>query len=239
VSATIKIADASIADADFTWCEADGIDTGLRTGSEPMTLAGFITYSGALAVAAAIPGPGVTALVARALGSGFRSSLFMSLGLILGDLSYLTAVVLGLAFIAQTFGTVFLVIKWLGVAYLCYLAWAFWTAGISSEHVEAKKASGGFVASFIAGLTVTLGNPKTMIFYLALVPTLVDPHTLTVADYGVLVACTVSVLLVVLVPYLALAAKARWLLKTPRALKLLNRTAASFMGGAAAAIALR
>ena len=77
----------------------------------------LITYSGALALAAAIPGPGVTALVARALGSGFRSSLFMALGLILGDLTYLTAVVLGLAIVAQTFGTVFLVIKWLGVLY--------------------------------------------------------------------------------------------------------------------------
>jgi threonine/homoserine/homoserine lactone efflux protein len=204
-----------------------------------MTLAGIVTYSGALAVAAAIPGPGVTALVARALGSGFRSSLFMSLGLILGDISYLTAVVLGLAFVAQTFGTVFLVIKWLGVAYLCYLAWVFWTSGISPETIEARKAKGGLASSFMAGLTVTLGNPKTMIFYLALVPTLVDLHSITVADYGALVLCTVIVLLIVLVPYLALAARARTLLRAPRALKLLNRTAASFMGGAAAAIALR
>ena len=94
-------------------------------------------------------------------------------------------------------------------------------------------------SSFVAGLTVTLGNPKTMIFYLALTPTLVDLHTLTVADYGILVACTIVVLLIVLVPYLALAAKARWLLKTPRALKALNRTAATFMVGAAAAIAAR
>src|ERR1041384_30540 len=92
-------------------------------GGTIMTLAGFVAYSGALAVAAAIPGPGITALVARALGSGFRSSLVMSLGLILGDLSYLTAVVLGLAFIAQTFGTVFLIIKWLGVLYLGWLAY--------------------------------------------------------------------------------------------------------------------
>jgi threonine/homoserine/homoserine lactone efflux protein len=204
-----------------------------------MTLAGFITYSGALALAAAIPGPGVTALVARALGSGFRSALVMSLGLILGDLSYLTAVVLGLAFIAQTFGTVFLVIKWLGVCYLAYLAYSFWTAGISAETIEARRARGGLMSSFVAGLTVTLGNPKTMIFYLALVPTLVDLHRLTIADYGVLVGCTVVVLLVVLVPYLVLAARARQLLKAPRALKALNRAAASFMGGAAAAIALR
>jgi threonine/homoserine/homoserine lactone efflux protein len=204
-----------------------------------MTLTGFLAYSGALALAAAIPGPGVTALVARALGSGFRSALFMSLGLILGDLTYLTAVVLGLALVAQTFGLVFLAIKWLGVAYLAFLAWTFWTGGVTAETIEARKGRGGLAASFLAGLTVTLGNPKTMIFYLAITPTIVDLKAITLADYGVLAGLTVLVLLVVLVPYLVLAAKARWFLKTPRALKALNRTAAAFMVGAAAAIAAR
>ena len=204
-----------------------------------MTLAGLVTYSAALAVAAAIPGPGVTALVARALGSGFRSSLAMALGLVVGDLTYLTAVVLGLALVAQTFGMVFLVVKWLGVAYLAYLAWVFWKSGITAENIEARRGTDGLIASCLSGFTLTLGNPKTMIFYLALTPTLVDLNTITIADYGVLVVATTIVLLVVLVPYLVLAAKARWLLKTPRALKALNRTAATFMAGAAAAIAAR
>lgn len=204
-----------------------------------MTLAGFLAYSGALALAAAIPGPGVTALVARALGSGFRSSLAMSLGLVVGDLTYLTAVVLGLALVAQSFGMVFLAIKWIGVAYLAYLAWNFWTSGITPETVEAKKGKSGLLSSFLAGLTVTLGNPKTMIFYLAITPTVIDLRTITLADYGVLVAITIAVLMIVLVPYLVLASKARWFLKTPRALRLLNRTAATFMVGAAAAIAFR
>lgn len=204
-----------------------------------MTPTGFLAYSGALAVAAAIPGPGVTALVARALGSGFRSSLAMALGLVVGDLFYLTAVVLGLAFVAQTFGTVFLVVKWLGVAYLVWLAWNFWNSGITPEKVEARRGRGGLLASFGAGLLVTLGNPKVMIFYIALVPTLVDLTSTTPRDYFVLAALTVATLLLVLVPYLALAAKARWFLQTPRALKLLNRTAAGFMAGAAAAIAAR
>ncbi|TIX98452.1 MAG: LysE family translocator, partial [Mesorhizobium sp.] len=160
-------------------------------------------------------------------------------GLMLGDLIYLTAVVLGLALVAQTFGMAFLAIKWLGVAYLAFLGWRFWTSGITPETVEAKKGRGGLVSSFIAGLAVTLGNPKTMIFYLAITPTIVDLKTITLADYGILVALTLVVLLVVLVPYLALAAKARGLLKSPRALRALNRTAAAFMVGAAAAIAAR
>jgi threonine/homoserine/homoserine lactone efflux protein len=204
-----------------------------------MTLTGFLAYSAALGIAAAIPGPGLTALIARALGSGFRSALAMSFGLMLGDLTYLTAVVLGLALVAQTFGVAFLAIKWLGVAYLAFLGWRFWTSGITPEMVEARKGRGGLVSSFIAGLAVTLGNPKTMIFYLAITPTIVDLKTITLADYGILVALTLVVLLVVLVPYLALAAKAWGLLKSPRALRVLNRTAAGFMVGAAAAIAAR
>lgn len=204
-----------------------------------MTLSGFLAYSGALALAAAIPGPGVTALVARALGSGFRSSLAMSFGLLLGDLIFLTAVVLGLALLAQSFGMVFLVVKWFGVAYLAWLAYRFWNTGITPESVEARRGRGGFAAAFVSGLTVTLGNPKTMIFYIAILPTIIDLKSVTLGDYAVLVAVTIVVLLVVLVPYLALAAQARWFLKSPRALKALNRAAATFMAGAAVAIASR
>ncbi len=204
-----------------------------------MTLAGLFAYAGALAVAAAIPGPGVTALVARALGSGFRPAFAMSFGLILGDLTYLTAVVLGLAFLAQTFGLAFLVIKWLGVAYLAWLAWKFWSSGITPETIVAKKGNTGLISNFLGGLTLTIGNPKTMIFYVAITPTLVDLKTITLSDYGVLAAVTIAVLMIVLVPYLALAAKARGLLKSPRGLKLLSRGAATFMFGAAAAIAAR
>ena len=64
----------------------------------------------------------------------------MSLGLIVGDLTYLTAVVLGLALVAQTFGMVFLAIKWLGVAYLVWLAWTFWTAASRPKTSRRRRA---------------------------------------------------------------------------------------------------
>ena len=204
-----------------------------------MTLTGFVTYAGALAIAAAIPGPGIVALVARALGSGFRSALFMAGGLVAGDIVYLTAVVLGLAVLAQTFGTAFLVIKWAGVAYLAWLAFTFWRTGIDTAAVSADRTRDGAAASFLSGFVVTLGNPKVMVFYLAITPTIVDIASVTPTDLGMLIAITAMVLLVVLVPYLALAAKARWFLATPRALRALNRTAAVFLAGAAAAIAAR
>jgi len=204
-----------------------------------MTLAGYLAYAGALAVAVAIPGPGITAVVARALGSGFSAAFAMSLGLVVGDLVWLTAVVAGLAILAQTFGMAFLVIKWAGVAYLVYLAWKFWRDGIGTENVKAKRGAGGFATNLLAGLTLTLGNPKTMVFYMAIAPTVIDLKNVTLADYGVLVLISIVVLLAVLVPYLVLAAKARGFLQSPRGLKVLSRGAAMFMFGAAAAIAAR
>lgn len=204
-----------------------------------MTLAGFITYAIALGIAAAIPGPGITAVVARALGSGFRPALAMSLGLVVGDLVWLTAVVLGLALLAQTFGLAFMVVKWIGVAYLVWLAWKFWSDGIDPEKIEARRGAKDFLSNVIAGLTLTLGNPKTMVFYVAITPTIVNLKTLTLLDYGALAAITIVVLLLVLVPYLALAAKARGFLQSPRGLRVLSRGAAVFMFGAAAAIAAR
>ncbi|MGE6783372.1 LysE family translocator [Ensifer adhaerens] len=203
-----------------------------------MTLAALIAYSGALFIAAAIPGPGVTALVARALGSGFRETFFMSLGIVLGDMIYLTAAILGLALIAQTFTTAFLVVKFAGVLYLGYIAWKLWSAGLLPEDIKAKPSTSAAM-SFLSGLLVTLGNPKTMLFYVALVPTLIDIRAIGPGDYGLLLTATLLLLLAVLTPYMLLASRARLLLKQPKALKALNRVAASVLAGTAAYIAVR
>ncbi|MAS07013.1 MAG: lysine transporter LysE [Ahrensia sp.] len=203
-----------------------------------MTLAGFLTYALALGIAAAIPGPGVIALVARALGSGFRSTVPMLFGLALGDVVYLSAAVLGLAYIASTFGTAFMVIKYAGVAYLLWMAVSFWRKGVTAEKVAAQSA-GDALSSFLAGFMVTLGNPKVIVFYLALLPTFLDLSTVTPVDFGVLIVLTFAVLVAVMIPYIGLAGRARHMLQSPRALKMLNRIAASFLAGAATAIAVR
>ena len=203
-----------------------------------MTVTGFLTYSAALGLAVAVPGPGIVAMVARGLGSGFRATLPFMLGITLGDLVYLTAAVLGLAYIASTFGMVFMAIKYAGAAYLLFLAWKFWTAGVGIEKVEAAKVAGGF-ASFLSGLSVTMGNPKVMVFYLALLPAIVDLSTVTLADYFILLALTSVIIATILLPYLALATRTRALLQTPKAIKRISRIAACFLGGAAVAIATR
>ena len=203
-----------------------------------MTVSAIATYALALFVVALIPGPGITALVARALGTTFSESLAMAVGISLGDLVFLTAVVLGLSVVAQTFGFIFLIIKYVGAAYLAWMAYKIWTSGIVRTDITATSRASVFQA-LISGLFVTLGNPKAMLFYLALVPTLIDITTVTFSDYVILMVVSVAVLLVVTIPYIALAAKARDLLRHPAALKRLNRASATFLAGTAGYIAIR
>ena len=86
-----------------------------------MDLTGLFVFAAALAVAAASPGPTITALVARVLVRGTSGALAFMLGLQVGEIVWLTAAILGLAFIATTFGMLFLVLKYAGAAYLAYL----------------------------------------------------------------------------------------------------------------------
>lgn len=197
-----------------------------------MTPTSLAAYCLALAIAAAIPGPGVVALVARSLGSGFRHGLAFLGGLVLGDLAYLAAACFGLAIVAEAFGEVFTVIRYLAAAYLAYLAVVLWRSAGEMGRIEAM-ASERMSKSFLAGFVVTLSNPKTIFFYLALLPTLLDLSRIGLRDFAVLVPATALVLVVVLTPYAALAWRARAALRRPEMLARLNRSAAAILAGAA------
>jgi threonine/homoserine/homoserine lactone efflux protein len=204
-----------------------------------MTLADFASFAVALAVAAAVPGPGIAALVAQALGTGFRRTLPMIGGLIVGDLVYMGAAVVGLAALAATFGTLFLIVRWLGAAYLVYLAVRLWRA--RPEGAEASVAGNPAqpVRTFLAGLAVTLGNPKVMVFYLALVPALIDLRRITGVDFAVMTVIVFADLMLVLGLYVVLADRARVLIARPGAQRIANRVAGATMAGAAVAVVAR
>ena len=91
----------------------------------------------------------------------------------------------------------------------------------------------------MSGMTVTLGNPKIMMFYMALLPTIVDLTRITVADWAVLTLTMFAVLIAIDVAWVIAAAQARRLLRSPRAVKIANRISAGTMAGAAAVIAAR
>lgn len=196
---------------------------------DPLTLVAFTI---AYAIAVIVPGPGVTAVVARALGGGFWGAVPMVLGILAGDLLYLLFAIFGLAAVAALYAPVFVVIRWAGAAYLLYIAWQFWSARPGSEQVRARSDTRW--RTFLSGLALTLGNPKTIIFYLALLPTVVPlDQPMTVLGFTELVAIIVVVLLAVGCAYAGLAAAARELFRSPTAVRRLNRVASGMMASAA------
>ena len=177
--------------------------------------------------------------MARVLGRGTRGAIAFTAGVAIGDVVWLTVAVLGLAVLAQTFHGLFLVIKYAGAAYLLFLAWKLWTALVEAPAVAADVPRDHPVKLFVAGLAVTMGNPKVMVFYLALLPTLLDLARLTLVDYAKLVLVTLGVLAFVFGAYVGLAHRARRLFTSPRAIRRLNCGSGAVMAGAAVAIASR
>jgi threonine/homoserine/homoserine lactone efflux protein len=198
------------------------------------TLAAFTV---AYAIAVLVPGPGVAAVVARALGGGFRGAFPMVLGILAGDLVYFVFAVFGLAAIASLFGPVFVIVRWAGAAYLLYIAWKFWTAKPGAEQMKPKNE--GRWKTFLAGFSLTMGNPKTIVFYLAILPTVIPLDQMNPIAFIELTAIVVIVLLIIGCGYAWLASAAREMFKSEKALGRLNKTAGAMMATAAGLVVLQ
>lgn len=195
---------------------------------EPFTL---LTFTIAYAIAVLVPGPGVAAVVARALGGGFKGAFPMVLGILAGDLVYFVFAVFGLAAIATYFGPFFVIVRWAGAAYLLFIAYKFWTARAGSEQMKPKNEDPW--KTFLAGFSLTMGNPKTIVFYLAILPTVIPLDQMNPVAFAELTFIVVVVLLIIGCGYAWLASAAREMFKSEKALGRLNKTAGAMMATAA------
>jgi len=193
-----------------------------------------LIYFTLYAVALAIPGPGILAIVARAIGNGFRATIPAVLGNTLGDLILMTLSAFGLAVVAREMGGLFMVVKLTGAAYLIWLGYKYWTTPVEDLKIAPHRAHQGFTAQ----LLLTLGNPKGLVFFLALMPSVIDLGRLNAVGYAQL--CSVTMILVpsVELAYAALASQVRIFLAGVTARKRLNKGAAAVMIGAGLGVAV-
>ncbi len=197
----------------------------------------FFSFALVLLVAVISPGPAVAAIIARVMSRGADGMIAFCTGLVLGDLIWLCCAMFGLAALVALFQPIFLVVKYCGAAYLLYLAWKLWRD--AGAPIAAAPVRGQGRQLFGAALLISLGNPKVMLFYMALLPTLIDLTQLTLTDMAELAGIVALVVSSVLAGYVVLAAQARRVLTSPRAVQAVNRTAGVAMAGAAAAIIAR
>lgn len=204
-----------------------------------MSLYALLMFSAVYFLAVATPGPGVAAVVARSLAKGGQGAPAFIAGFLIGDLIWFSVAVTGLAALAQTAHLLFTALKYAGAAYLLYLAYRLWTAPVQ-QGVDVQVDTGQKpLQLFLGSLALTLANPKTMIFFLALLPTVVELERLALAGFLEVMAAISIVLPLVLGGYVILATRARRMFSSTTALKRINRGTGAAMACAAVAVATR
>ena len=183
------------------------------------------------------PGPAVMLVIAYGLARGARRSLWACLGILSANALYfaLSASSLGALLVAsQTF---FLAIKWCGAAYLVYLGLAA-LLGQPSPITVSKAAARGTSPSaiYFSGLTLQLANPKTLVFFVAILPQFVDPRLPIGAQMLWLAAGSVIPEFFILAGYGFAASRAARLASDSRFARLTDRTAGVLVLAAAAMV---
>jgi threonine/homoserine/homoserine lactone efflux protein len=181
-----------------------------------MDHAHLLDFAPAYLAVLVLPGPGVTALVARVMARGTQGYPAFIAGFVIGALTWFTIAATGLAVLASTFAIVFVAIRYAGAIYLLYLAWKLWTAPVRPLGAsQVSPDSHGRL--FLTGLAINLGNPKVIVFFLALLPAVLDLGALTPLDFTQLALIITTIASTVLTAYALSAARARCIFTSPRA----------------------
>ena len=186
-----------------------------------------------------IPGPGVVYTVSTGLMHGRRASVFAAIGCTAGIVPHLLATVLGLAALMHTSAVAFQVLKYAGVAYLLYLAYATWRdkSAFVVQGVIAGTSAKGLI---VKGVLLNILNPKLTIFFLAFLPQFVDQGAASpLAQLLLLSGVFMAMTLVVFIVYGLLAhAFRRAVIDSPRVQSWLRRSFAAAFAALGAQLAL-
>jgi threonine/homoserine/homoserine lactone efflux protein len=185
------------------------------------------------------PGPGVFAILARAMTEGAAACFTLALGMSVSDIIYLILACFGLAAIAEHWSGLFTVIRVVGALYLLYLGWKMWRTRPTLEQEAVEVKSINQLMSFVQGFLISASNPKVILFYIAFLPTFMDLTILSSRDIALASVITLVGLMLGLMLIAVTASWARKKFRSERAMRGLNRVAGSIMMAAGAYIGLR
>lgn len=171
-----------------------------------------------------LPGTGVLYTIAVGLGRGFKPSVAAAFGCTLGIVPAAIASIVGLAALLHTSALAFLAIKYLGVAYLFYMAWNVLKDGGAME-IQEDNDTKGYVRIATTGTLINVLNPKLSLFFLAFLPQFISPGSTTpTADLIGLASVFMLMTFIVFVAYGAFAAAARdYVITRPKVMRWIKR----------------
>jgi threonine/homoserine/homoserine lactone efflux protein len=196
-----------------------------------MTIELWLTFAAATSVLLVIPGPTVLLVVSYALGQGLRTALPMAIGVALGDFTAMTLSMLGVGALLATSATLFTVLKWIGAAYLIWLGIKLWRAGGSLD-ARPRSSASSRIRMMAHAWIVTALNPKSITFFVAFLPQFLDPAGDFWRQMLIFEATFLALAFANALGYALVAARARGLMRSERAIGLINRTGGSLLIGA-------
>ena len=203
-----------------------------------MSITSGIALFVAMLLSAAIPGPSVLAVLSRSLSFGWKQGLLVVLGVIIADYIFIFLALFGLSALASAMGEFATVIKYVGVAYLFWLAYTTWTSDVS-ESSSTSSEQGMKASSVIIGLLMTVSNPKAILFYMGFFPAFIDLKTFTTTDVMMILVISTVAVGGVLSLYACTASKARFVFQGRSAKMLLNRLSGGFLATCGALLATK
>ncbi len=204
-----------------------------------MTLYSLLLFAGVYFAAVATPGPGIAALVGRVMAHGLAGVAPFILGYVAGDVIWLAIATTGLAVLAHEFAMLFLALKFAGAAYLLYIAWGLVRAPSAPDPDLPPPLSTRGLRAFLGSLSLTLGNPKVIVFFLSIMPLVVDLDSLDLARFLVIAGVSAAILSATLASYALAANRVRGWIRSTRAVKIVRRATAGVMAGVALAVVAR
>ncbi|MBT6883011.1 MAG: LysE family translocator [Rhodospirillaceae bacterium] len=203
-----------------------------------MSFGNAITLSLVMAFWALLPGPGLAVVLARTLTSGTKAGGAVIAGLILADLIFLAIAFLGLIAIASALGPFFEAIKYAGGAYLIWRG--IQTFRQASKPPETLQTSVRDTKRDVGlGLLVTLGNPKAILFFGAILPTFVDMTAIAIGNFIAVSAIVIGVSSLVYGSYMVLAISTRQFIGPQCLTKRLNQAVGTMLIGSGITIVAR
>jgi threonine/homoserine/homoserine lactone efflux protein len=134
----------------------------------------LLLFVGAATLLAIAPGPGMLYVLARTMAGGRREGILSSLGTCAGGMVHVVAAATGLSLVLAASATAFAGVKYAGAAYLIYLGLGMVMASKGDVHIELPATRR---SPFWQGIATEVLNPKTALFFLALIPQFVDRQT--------------------------------------------------------------
>lgn len=198
-----------------------------------MNLYEAIPLFGIMVALAAVPGASVVLVVTRSATLGVANGIAVSAGIVLGDLVFLGLAILGLAAAAEALGSLFVFLKFMAGLYLLWLGFSLlWKSGGTEVVPGNVNGEGGLLASFLAGVVLTLADVKAIVFYASILPLFMDMSALQAPDIAAIVLITVFSVGGVKVVYAALANRVAAWARRAKLETTTRRVAGSLMLGA-------